>query len=144
MFTIKYKGVHIQIQTQILMEKFIIKKLQWCLSFWIQNVICLKKITTPLENIKFKMWYFLKKIKILFFCNLNQYCFFTNQVAWFQRGAKKIKEIFRKKRSSRLGKHNHVEGFIPLHISEAIWDATYIQHVISKYFMRQSQFGTKN
>jgi hypothetical protein len=32
MFTIKYKGVHIQIQTQILMEKYIIKKLQWCLS----------------------------------------------------------------------------------------------------------------
>jgi hypothetical protein len=66
MFTIKYR-VHIQIQTQILMEKYIIKKLQWCLSFWIQNVICLKKITTPLENIKFKMWYFLKKLKFFFF-----------------------------------------------------------------------------
>jgi hypothetical protein len=84
------------------MEKYIIKKLQWCLSFWIQNVICLKKITTPLENIKFKMWYFLKKL-IFFFLILTN-IFFYKPGCMISKRSKKDQRNIKKKKIFQTGK----------------------------------------
>jgi len=66
------------------------------------------RIAVPLGKIEFKMWYFFKCLNFIILIN-NLFLCTKLHAFWYE--VQKIKEIYKIKRSSKLGGHDHMERF---------------------------------